>query len=61
MLPYFYILFVYTDTENAFFQRRLKASIRLPSVGDKIKHQEKLDRNFNKQLNDMVQLVGLIG
>jgi hypothetical protein len=47
--------------ENAFFQQRLKVSIRLPSVGDKIKHHENLVKNFNKQLNDMVQLIGLTG
>ena len=61
MVPYFYILYVYTDIENAFFRQRLKVSIRVPSVGDKIKHQENLDKNFNKQLNDMVQLIGLNG
>ena len=59
MLPYFYTLSVNTNKENAFFRQRLQASIRLPSVGDKIKHEENLDKNLNKQLKDMVQFFGL--
>jgi hypothetical protein len=59
MLPYFYTLSVNTNKENAFFRQRLQASIRLPSAGDKIKHEENLDKNLNKQLKDMVQFFGL--